>query len=1019
MNEETEVRIERIPSKPFDPIGTVVRHWLKIAVFGSAILVLLFPVALIKEKPYYIASGKLLISPSVQTLLSSTENNPIASYYSYYVQTECERISSQENLEKAIEQLDPNIKKIFMPNGLPVSAAASSLASRMKVEYESGTHFIAIGLEGDTPEGLAEVINKLMDVYLGRTESETEGQDSRRISYLLKEKESIEQKLTNLTETYRSISAVTGTVNFEDGGNIQNTLLESLQQEYVAAYSERIKKEHDLTAAEREAEAILGSSIDADVDDFVLNSDVASQIDLQTYQQIQTLQGTLEGLADDNPDRKIVEDQIANLTTSLDYSKNILKEKTHQVFYAKRESKQKEKLTLAKFEFESAKSAEEDVKKRLDQAMSERAAISNKIIDGQQIQKQLEELQALLSKIADRINMLRLESRAEDRISIDSRARLPKGPSGSNMKKLLAFIFVFAFGSVFGGCVLFDILDKRIRSRKNILDALGAKVTWPISNYLLTRTEEIPFFRATRDDSSNVVSKAIHSLSIRLDRERRENNTKLAVFTGVDARSGTSEILVNVAYAMTRLCKRVLVIDANLINPSFDRILLENSGAMGLVEHMREEVDFSESIIRSPERQFDVLPAGQLLLMSEINLIDRSKFPPMFDALKDSYDLILVDTPPILVSDFTEFLLQNANIVSLVVQGDRSKYDDLFMIGDILKRLQVRAIAVVLNWGGPRERNLVQIYISRLLAPITKRIITSPLWNVRHIEEGQDQGESQIQRVCLAFFHKLRLLYHLSKSKMMGLCIIGGMLLTTGILAANMAGSSMSDKDPDRFSGNLAPIANDRIQAGIRKKIADNPTVYKTPKTGDQAIRKAIRRNETERETQNPVLKNQQGVNSICLNEKEGPSLDHKMCSNEVLPNDLLLTEIEKPSSEIANDYFSKAVFLSKPSSYYTIQMMGADDATYLVDVAKKYGIEGETAIFKKKNGSTEWYVLFYKLFSDRSDAMACVEALMPELKVNHPWVRVLGDIRKEITENEIRNKTGLSSTATNSFAQR
>ncbi len=967
MTEQTEEQIERKPVKPFDPIGSLMRHWLKIAIFGSVLFILFSPVALLKEKSFYKAEGKLMIAPSVQTLISNTETNPITGSYSGYVRTQCERIKAKEIVEASLAQLDEKYRKNLPP--------AIVLSRQLKAEAENGTYFISISLEGDSPDGLAEAVNKIMEVYIEKDIAEAEGQESRRIEYLQEERTLLEEQISLLTEKFKQISEAIGSVDFREAGNIHNKTLESLQQAHIDAYAFRITKENNLQAVIREADAIRDLSIDADVEDFVLNSSVASQMDIQTYQQIQSLQESLAGLSENNPDRKIIEEQIANLSESLDYSKDMLKTRTHQIMLSKRESRLREKIAIAESEFEAARSAENQLKTKLEAAIRDKAIISEKILDGQQIENELEKKQELLTRIEDRINELRMEARSPGRISLEKMAEPPGGPAGSNFKKLMMFCFVFAFGSVTFVCVLFDLTDKRIRSKKDILNAIGARVTWPISNYLLTRTEKTPFATATRDDSSNVVSKAIHSLAIRLDRERRENGAKLAIFTGVDAKSGTTEILINVAYAMTRLCKRVLVIDANLVNPAFDRALLDNSGAMGLVEHMREEVDYTESIIHSPERQFDVLPAGQLLLMSEINLVDRSKFPPMFETLKGRYDFILVDTPPVLVSDFTEFLLLNADIVSLVVQGDRSKYDSLFLVGDILNRLQVKAAAVVLNWGAPRERNFAQIAISRLLAPVTAKLNISPLWNPRHVFGSSSLEGHQGKRIVSFVLNLYKQIKKSVTNKKILLCLFVGLLFSAWLISGIIGNGPLQAKNVNGDARFSIRIENsmDEEEAGDNAASTTVPAMEAVGNASGKKIHQIVK----------------VGQSTVQISENK---VDSK------------------------RDHFLNENVLSLPASAYTIQLMGSEDRSYLLDVSKSHNISDDVICFQKKNGMVDWHVLIYKLFSDRSEAVACVETLAPELKSNQPWVRKLEDIQNEIAENTPPSEAGPSSPATSSF---
>ena len=1024
--------METKPSKPFDPIGTLLRHWLKIVVFGSVLFILFSPLPIIKKAVFYKTDGKLLVTPNVQALITNTEDKSISGSYSTYIKTLCEQINSQENLTNAINSLDPEIKTIFAPNQEDISDAAISLGNRLQIEHTYGTYFISISLEGSRPEGLAAVINASMDAFLEQTALESEGKESRRLEYLEAEKARVETEIADLTKQYKSISMEVGTMDFREVGNIQNTILEGLQQKYIDAYTLRITKENEMKAAIREAAALQSLSIDAEVEDFVLRSSVASEMDIQTYQQIQELKESLEGLAENNPDRQIIEDQIENLSDSLDYLKDMLKTQTRQILESKRNATLQEKIILAQTGFEAAQAAEQELKEKIDSVMSNKMSISNKILDGQQIETEIENCQVLLTRLEERINVLRLEARAPGRISIATQALKPKGPAGSNFKKLIMYCFILAFGGVTFICVFFDICDKRVRSRKNIMDALGAKVTWPISNYDLTKTEDIPFARATLDDSLNVVSKAMHSLTIRLDKERRENQAKIAVFTGVDANSGTTEILINVAYAMTKLCGRVLVLDANLVNPGLDRLLSMEHISPGLVDLLTSQENYEKCIFRNDERGFDVMPAGQVLPLNEINLIDRSRITNLLSMLKDQYDFILIDTIPILVSDLTEFFALQTDVVTLNVQGDRSGYDGLAMAGEIFSRLQIKAIAVVLNWGGPRERNFLQVAVSKLLKPITKRIVRSPIWDIRHLSsqsQSNGAGKWNLSGLLKMIMARIGILSQKTSKKLLVFFITGGLLFAMG---GYVLKASSSDNDVDVLKAQ-APIVEypvmksketdntERVPSSSEhheksdgeRYQADLSTVHRDVEVVDldtEAIEKVGSEEDPQSNSRKAEANEEGGQAQKSATESDSNSFEKRGSASRVDGS----LHFEKESFASSEEYI-----LSLPENLYTIQLMGYNDRDYLVGISKICDIGDESVCFQKKKGSSDWYVLIYKLFSDRLGAVESEEGLVPGLKAYGPWIRKIADIQREIIESGDTDRTGQLSASTDSFPKR
>ena len=66
---------------------------------------------------------------------------------------------------------------------------------------------------------------------------------------------------------------------------------------------------------------------------------------------------------------------------------------------------------------------------------------------------------------------------------------------------------------------------------------------------------------------------------------------------------------------------------------------------------------------------------------------------------KDEFDLILIDSDPILSSGITEFSAINSDVVYIVTHGDYSRYRDLRAAVEIIEKLKIEALSVILNWG--------------------------------------------------------------------------------------------------------------------------------------------------------------------------------------------------------------------------------------------------------------------------------------------------------------------------------
>ena len=722
---DTGSGFQRQASKPFDPVATIVRHWFKIAVFGSALFILILPVLILLKNPYYATTGKLRISPVVPALITRSDELSITGYYTSYVQTQVDKIKTPEILEAAIEKLKPDMRRIHAPEGMPAPRAAEILKRKMIVVQVAGTHLISITLGGTKPEGLAEMVNAVMEAYMARLRDEEDGRDNRRLKYLQQDKDAREQEIVQLTQTVEVLSRDANTSTFSEMHNVHDPALVQLQHAYVSAYALRIEKENALKELRTEAEAFKQISLEPMVDEMVESNDALSQIDQYTYQTLQQMRSSIDGVSKTNPDKKYIDARMQGMGDYLQKKRTDIRDRAHSIIYGKRDVEQQKSLIKAETEFHAAQSDEQEIIKERDRVQQLKVSTSQAILKGQETVARLEHLRSMLNRIDERINDLKLETMAPGRIFLESSARKPELPDSESSKKALLLALLLSFGAIVGVCVAFDITDNRVRTRKDVAAAVGAPPSWPVSNYLRHALPDVPFHRVTRDDRNNTVAMALNSLAVHLDKERVDHGGKVALFTGVDSCSGVTGIALNTAYALSLMCGKILVIDANRLHPQIAALtgIAEKPDVQTL---LAGAAGLDDCVVAADDRGFDILtlcPAAETI---ELAPIVCTAVPGILRELRSRYNFILIDAPPVLRHDLTEYLLVHTDMAVLIIQGDRSPYSTTHMAAGIILKLQVPALAPVLNWGAPRQRTQGEIFIASLLNRVELELRQAP-----------------------------------------------------------------------------------------------------------------------------------------------------------------------------------------------------------------------------------------------------------------------------------------------------
>ena len=125
------------------------------------------------------------------------------------------------------------------------------------------------------------------------------------------------------------------------------------------------------------------------------------------------------------------------------------------------------------------------------------------------------------------------------------------------------------------------------------------------------------------------------------------------------------------ARGFSRVGKRVLLVDADLRRPSIHKVLgVENKN--GLSSLLVGQSSPQEAIIRSEHDGLNVLPAGPIP-PSPAELLSSPRMAMLLEQLERDYDLVVIDSAPILgLADSTE-LAALADGVMVVIESDRGR----------------------------------------------------------------------------------------------------------------------------------------------------------------------------------------------------------------------------------------------------------------------------------------------------------------------------------------------------------
>ena len=692
-------------SKPIDIVRFFKRNIVTIIVIGNFGFTLLAPFALLGIKPFYKASSRLKIVPVVQSIIGKGEETSILMQYKDFTRTQSMRLRDLAILEMAIAQLTPEQKNALFPEGLSDRNCAMILAHRLFIDPISRTYLIDMAIQGDKPEGLAAILNNVMGVYKNSVDTEKQAQNDNRLKYLRSERDILKQQIFEKQTKLRELARLTNTSSFSEAFNFYFKRAEQLQHAYIKLYLQEVDAEHLYSQRQQEKNEILKLTMEPQVEEMVANDWGLDSTQSWTYQKMQEMRSSLDGLTGENLERKYTEDRMKSMRKyELDMTEEV-RELGRKVIYGKREYELEKRLIEAKSKYDSIKTSMQDINMRLKTAKEEAAANSERLILGEQIQAELRHMRQLLFKYESRINELVVQANVASRVSIAVKARPPQRQAGSNAKKLFMVCLALPFGVITFILFIIEFMDNRITNPKNIVSALGYPATWPISK----APEGIAFSRVTLDAPESVTSRALRSLALRLHRDSARNNTKLFLFNGVNSQSGTTEIILNTAHHLGQMLPSVLVIEATSAHPTLRKLLDIPADQPGFSDVLTGRATLEEAIYTDFERNVNFIFSSEPAYALEASLV----FQSLLKEVRKNFDLILIDSTQIMKSDFTEYLGMHSDVVIMVIQGDRTLYRSVREIAQLFMRLEIPAMASVLNWGGAKYTTKLEKFLEK------------------------------------------------------------------------------------------------------------------------------------------------------------------------------------------------------------------------------------------------------------------------------------------------------------------
>ncbi|AET70581.1 capsular exopolysaccharide biosynthesis protein [Desulfosporosinus orientis DSM 765] len=199
----------------------------------------------------------------------------------------------------------------------------------------------------------------------------------------------------------------------------------------------------------------------------------------------------------------------------------------------------------------------------------------------------------------------------------------------------------------------------------------------------------------THEQTKSPISEAYRTLRTNVQFTSIDTKTKRIMVTSSGPREGKSTTVANLAVSMAQSGKSVLVIDADLRNPTQHK-LFELENFEGLSNFLVQDDQDKDFIRETAVPRVKVLTGGPIP-PNPAELVGSQRMKRLIEEVSELYDVVLIDTPPIIAVTDAAVLAQEVDGVILVLASGEVNKEYAQRAKDQLDKVGAKILGAVIN----------------------------------------------------------------------------------------------------------------------------------------------------------------------------------------------------------------------------------------------------------------------------------------------------------------------------------
>lgn len=605
-----------------------------------------------------------------------------------WLETEFKIITARETMLRVVRKLGL-AKKWNL--GTDENTAIAKLTGMVETSEERGTDIISIEVYSPKPDEAAELANAVADAYEDRRKETEKGRSESAINMLAMELDDQRKQVDSKRIEMIRLMKQFGIIDFSGMSGwvgAENNVSNSDQPTYIQARQHQEDFRREVTNLELQLNALLAIKDRDRLIEYAGTLNIEGMSIKETLPKFRAMQlevGFLKdgGLGDKHPRviaaRGQVESMGKQLTQAVESFKDTIRTR---IDIAKASLKALETSTEAK---------EKDLlgdKSRHAEYLTAKKEYEQQFLLLQQMQEHI-----LKQKVDLEMPMMPIV-RHENAVQSNEVVR-------PNTQLLLAV--GAGIGLVLGIVLSFflEYMDTSVKTLDDVERYLGVPV-------LAVIPKDVGVLHKQSGLSPDAEAYRILRTNIEFNRKSADANAITIVSGG--AGEGKSTTLVNLAYICAQGGYNTLMIDGDLRRPKL-HTFFDINNSVGLTNYLTTALQLEDVILQTPIDNLYFMPSG-ILPADAAGILNSRRMSELIQDLKNRFDLVLIDSPPILGVSDASVLASEVDLTIIVIQHRKLPRNMLMRVKQAVENVGGNVLGVVLNNVDVRSDSQYQYYTS-------------------------------------------------------------------------------------------------------------------------------------------------------------------------------------------------------------------------------------------------------------------------------------------------------------------